>query len=602
MNRCIHRVYAVRLKKICTSNQIYRHTHSNRASELLNTTMTSSQTRSPTKEVMYVTAYFDLAKRSPNGGGSRGTAFYLEHARKLVSMTDLLTVITEPELATSIHEMVAQQHQANKTVPRITIIPMAFESLELVQTCLAQVQTARQDEGRRQRTARNDRVAEYMPEYFVCVASKFSLLQKAMQLHPLPTHFAWVDFGVFHLAERVNPFESISRDLLQTPHDKIRQPFRGHWGGFDMAASTVWQDPVPWYSHVRQVTPATFFGGSRAAVETLCVDALNEWKSTLQKTPSLEENVIARLLLQKPERFELYFADYAWILCVPGFGERAMLVHDFANCKAFPLRNQAFLNCALRVTTCDEAKLLLAQAGLTPTEKDSPELKSTVDRLVHFHPKDKDEEEKKRQQAFVDRYNHQWGFGSLETKSGPGSERAFTQRTRQFIGDLIQRRGIRSILDAPCGDFNWQHMIPGFDLLQRYTGIDIVPALAPANRARAAELKLNSSTTTFETRDICKVVLPRHDLIIARHVLMHLPLQDSIQALKNFKASGSRWLLTTTYDNPEPNANVPHAEWFRINLRLPPFSLPEPSELFVEDATAPAMCLGLWSLADLALV
>lgn len=46
-------------------------------------------------------------------------------------------------------------------------------------------------------------------------------------------------------------------------------------------------------------------------------------------------------------------------------------------------------------------------------------------------------------------------WGSEETRSGTGSERARTRRVAAELGRLIRDLGIRSVLDIPCGDFNW---------------------------------------------------------------------------------------------------------------------------------------------------
>jgi hypothetical protein len=43
------------------------------------------------------------------------------------------------------------------------------------------------------------------------------------------------------------------------------------------------------------------------------------------------------------------------------------------------------------------------------------------------------------------------------------------------------------------------------------------------------------------------------------------------------------------------NADVETGGWRSLNLELPPFSLPRPERLIVEDAGA-GKCLGLWRL------
>ena len=67
------------------------------------------------------------------------------------------------------------------------------------------------------------------------------------------------------------------------------------------------------------------------------------------------------------------------------------------------------------------------------------------------------------------------GWGDCESSSGPGSTR---ERAGSFLPDLIalvQSLRITTLLDAPCGDFNWAR--PLADAVDHYIGIDVVPAL-----------------------------------------------------------------------------------------------------------------------------
>jgi hypothetical protein len=46
-----------------------------------------------------------------------------------------------------------------------------------------------------------------------------------------------------------------------------------------------------------------------------------------------------------------------------------------------------------------------------------------------------------------------WGGG--ETVSGPGSTLERTAKLRRELPILLEEIGARTLLDAPCGDFNW---------------------------------------------------------------------------------------------------------------------------------------------------
>ena len=56
--------------------------------------------------------------------------------------------------------------------------------------------------------------------------------------------------------------------------------------------------------------------------------------------------------------------------------------------------------------------------------------------------------------------NNEWWDGE-ESKSGPGSGLTQTRRLRQELPLLFKELGVRTLLDAPCGDFYWTYSISG---------------------------------------------------------------------------------------------------------------------------------------------
>src|SRR5258705_8660567 len=66
-------------------------------------------------------------------------------------------------------------------------------------------------------------------------------------------------------------------------------------------------------------------------------------------------------------------------------------------------------------------------------------------------------------------------WGTKESLSGPGSTSARAAAIRDDFLALVRRLGVRTLLDAPCGDFHW---MAALDLpVEHYIGVDIVPAL-----------------------------------------------------------------------------------------------------------------------------
>src|SRR5689334_19245442 len=74
------------------------------------------------------------------------------------------------------------------------------------------------------------------------------------------------------------------------------------------------------------------------------------------------------------------------------------------------------------------------------------------------------------------RENH---WNDQESKSGTGSNKKNTQVTVQIVNSVIKELSIRSMLDVPCGDFNWMQEVQLENV--QYTGADIVGDLIDKN-------------------------------------------------------------------------------------------------------------------------
>jgi hypothetical protein len=177
----------------------------------------------------------------------------------------------------------------------------------------------------------------------------------------------------------------------------------------------------------------------------------------------------------------------------------------------------------------------------------------------------------RRRAVFAQIYNANL-WGGAESRSGTGSGLATTEKIRVGLRDTIQRFAIRTMVDAPCGDFHWLSKLDLPQYLDRYVGLDIVPQLIKQNERRWA-----ANGISFELADLTRQVPPRADLILCRHLLIHLPFDDCFRVLRNFKRSGSRYLMITNQQQVRQNEEIIFTGSFRpINLCLPPFHLPEP--------------------------
>src|SRR5262249_41327134 len=173
------------------------------------------------------------------------------------------------------------------------------------------------------------------------------------------------------------------------------------------------------------------------------------------------------------------------------------------------------------------------------------------------------------EQPFREAYlSNSWG--DPESVSGPGSGVVRTAAFRDEIPPLLRDLRVTSLLDAGCGDFNWMRLI---DLpVDRYVGVDIVPELVEQNVRQYADRK-----HAFALADFTRAALPRMDVILCRDCLVHFAFADIRAALRNFARSGARWLLTTTFIDPQrENTDIETGGWRPLNLQRPPFNFPAP--------------------------
>jgi len=169
------------------------------------------------------------------------------------------------------------------------------------------------------------------------------------------------------------------------------------------------------------------------------------------------------------------------------------------------------------------------------------------------------------------------GWKNKESRSGPGSTLEQTAKIRVEIQKLFQDLEIKSILDVPCGDFNWMKEINLEQL--SYTGMDIVPELIEDNNK-----KYGDRNKKFVVGDITKDKIPAVDLIICRDCLVHFSYKNITKAINNLKKSGARYLLATSFPHHE-NEDIITGDWRPINLEKEPFRLPIPHSIINEQCS-----------------
>lgn len=188
-------------------------------------------------------------------------------------------------------------------------------------------------------------------------------------------------------------------------------------------------------------------------------------------------------------------------------------------------------------------------------------------------------------------------FKGKESRSGEGSNMIQTAIIRKEIPILIKELKIKSLIDAPCGDFFWMREV---ELpVERYIGIEIVKELVEKNQN-----KFGNKQIIFTELNIIKDVMPMADMILCRDCLVHLSFKQGIQVINNFKKSGSKYLLITTFVNRISNNDLGNGFWRTINIEKPPFNFPHPIKIINEKCTEhngeySDKSLGLFLLKDI---
>jgi hypothetical protein len=181
---------------------------------------------------------------------------------------------------------------------------------------------------------------------------------------------------------------------------------------------------------------------------------------------------------------------------------------------------------------------------------------------------------------------------------GDGSTYEVTANVRRFIEDTIEKYSIKSVSDAPCGDFSlWMYDVNYKDVT--YVGYDLNGELTAQNAKRY----LNKKFIEF---DIVEQILPKTDLIICRDCLFHLNLEEGTKVIENFKQSGSTYLMSTTFNLVLENIELPPENhktsgiygYREINLELSPYNLGTPLKIIDEwiEITKTLRQVGLWRL------
>ncbi len=185
-----------------------------------------------------------------------------------------------------------------------------------------------------------------------------------------------------------------------------------------------------------------------------------------------------------------------------------------------------------------------------------------------------------------------WRAGT-ESVSGAGSSLEGTTCIREQLPKLLRELEVKTLLDIPCGDWNWMSRInlP----VDRYIGGDIVSELIDANQKLYGDDK-----HTFRVIDLCVDNLLAADTILCRDALTHFSEKDIWRALSKVKDAGIRFLATTSLSATKTNEKIiTGIAWRHLNLQIAPFFFPPPKLRIADNFDRPDQFLGVWMIDEL---
>lgn len=199
------------------------------------------------------------------------------------------------------------------------------------------------------------------------------------------------------------------------------------------------------------------------------------------------------------------------------------------------------------------------------------------------------------------KYFHENSWRSSESFSGDGSTLEVTRKLANELPILIGKYEITTILDIPCGDFNWMKYVLSQSSIDRYIGGDIVERLTDCNSK-----KYEDKNISFQHLDIINDKLPKVNLVIVRDCFIHLSLQQISKSLANIKRSGSKYILLTQSPGCKENIDISPGHGALRNFFIPPFGFPPPLDMIYEGTfwsmgyTGYSIkCMYLWKISDI---
>jgi SAM-dependent methyltransferase len=159
--------------------------------------------------------------------------------------------------------------------------------------------------------------------------------------------------------------------------------------------------------------------------------------------------------------------------------------------------------------------------------------------------------------------NHDEIFGRLYLEEGwdenlRGSTMEATRPLRAFLEQFVVEHQVRSVLDVGCGMTSYAHAVDWKGA--RYLGVDVVPAVVAASRARYPGAE-------FVEGDARRLdAWAGFDLLLIKDVLQHWSLENVRAFLAQPALPSFKHVLVVNCDDERGNTDIADGDWQPLNL------------------------------------
>jgi hypothetical protein len=126
----------------------------------------------------------------------------------------------------------------------------------------------------------------------------------------------------------------------------------------------------------------------------------------------------------------------------------------------------------------------------------------------------------------------------------------------------------------------------------RYIGVDIVQEVVKANAAQ-----FESGSRTFHVLDATRDPMPPADTVLCREVLFHLSFEDIWRVVENIRNCGAKFMIATTDNDIQLNADIMSGDFRLLNLQKSPFHFPKAMLSIRDNGVAQDRELSVWEVS-----